>query len=305
MGEPGYDPTAYAHGSVWALGTAEVAQAYWTSHRPETAWQIWRTLIPWSSLDSPGHMHEVLAGDTYHPQVESVPEQTWSSAAFLSSAVRGLFGIDVDAEDNTLSLAPHLPADWDDARLRNVQIGTSKLDLDFAQNLSGLTLHINNSGAPVGLEFDPQIPLGARLVSASLNGHVVSVHVQTNPHDWHADLKLTVPEGESQIVLHWRDGVAVVMPPPTPLLGQPSTGAKLTSISFADNALHIGIDREPSTNTELEIRTDRPDAMAGTSKLEKLGPDRYKLMIPRATEHLSSGYQHEDVAVRFAHYHLQ
>ncbi|MGA8028472.1 MAG: hypothetical protein WB992_15110 [Bryobacteraceae bacterium] len=77
--DPGYDPAGYAHGSVWALGTADVAQAFWAMHRPDVAWQIWRRLIPWSTLDSPGHMDEVLAGDTYHPQTESVPEQTWSS----------------------------------------------------------------------------------------------------------------------------------------------------------------------------------------------------------------------------------
>ena len=80
--DPTYDPNLYASGSVWALGTAGVASAMWADHRPATALPIWSALVPWSSLDSPGHMHEVLAGDFYHEELESVPEQTWSSAAF-------------------------------------------------------------------------------------------------------------------------------------------------------------------------------------------------------------------------------
>jgi len=299
MGEPGYDPTAYAHGSVWALGTAQVAQAYWASHRPVTAWQIWRTLIPWSSLDSPGHMHEVLAGDIFNPQVESVPEQTWSSAAFLSSAVRGLFGIDVEAESNTLSLIPHLPSDWDHATVSNVPVGTSKVDLHFDQTVSGLTLHIKNSGPPLSLKFHPEIPLGARSVAAALNGQAIPVNVKPNRQDWHAEVNVTISRGESQIALHWRDGVQVVMPAPTPALGEPSTGAKLTSLSFENDVLHIGVDVVRSTNPELEIRTQRPNPNTGGLRLRRLAPDRYDLVISPIESSVSGSYQHDEVTIRF------
>ena len=299
MGEPGYDPTAYAHGSVWALGTAEVAQAYWTAHRPVTAWQIWRTLIPWSSLDSPGHMHEVLAGDIFNPQVESVPEQTWSSAAFLSSAVRGLFGIDVDAESNTLSLTPHLPSDWDHTTVSNVRVGASKLDLQFDQTVSGLTLYIKNSGPPVTLEFQPEIPLGARSVAAALNRNASPVNVTQNRQDWHAHVKVTIAQGESEIALHWRDGVQLVMPAPTPELGGPSTSAKLTSFSFENDALHIGLDVVRSTNTELEIRTQLRNPNSGSLQLTRLAPDRYEVIIPPVETSVNSTYQHEEVTIRF------
>ncbi len=63
--DPTYDPNLYASGSVWALGTAAVATAFWAEHRPATALPIWQALVPWTSLDSLGHMHEVLAGDYY------------------------------------------------------------------------------------------------------------------------------------------------------------------------------------------------------------------------------------------------
>ncbi len=105
-----FDPASYASGSVSPAGTAGVASAFWSEHRPVTAFSIWSGLIPWGTLDSMGHMHELLTGDFYHQQIESVPEQTWSSAAFLSSAVHGLLGLEREAQANGLEFSPHLPS---------------------------------------------------------------------------------------------------------------------------------------------------------------------------------------------------
>ena len=66
-----------------------MAEAFWRDHRPETAASTWNSLLPWFRLDSLGYMHEVLAGNLFHPEVESVPEQTWSSAGFLHATGAG------------------------------------------------------------------------------------------------------------------------------------------------------------------------------------------------------------------------
>jgi glycogen debranching enzyme len=60
--DPTYDPNLYSSGSVWALATGTVARAFWAEHRPATAFPIWRALVPWSTLDSLGHMHELMGG---------------------------------------------------------------------------------------------------------------------------------------------------------------------------------------------------------------------------------------------------
>ena len=65
----------------------------------------------WNALDSPGHIHEVLAGNFYHEQTESVPEQTWSSAGLLDATARGLLGLEIDGIANRLRFAPHVPAE--------------------------------------------------------------------------------------------------------------------------------------------------------------------------------------------------
>src|SRR5262249_3906155 len=120
VSSPSYDPDSYASGSVWAIGTAGVADAFWAAHRPATALPVWTSLLPWFSLDSPGHVHETLAGNYFHEEQESVPEQTWSSAAFLTATVHGLLGLRVDGVAHRISFGPHLPPGWNALTARNV-----------------------------------------------------------------------------------------------------------------------------------------------------------------------------------------
>ncbi len=131
---PRYDPNSYAAGSVSALRSSEVAAVFWQQHRPLSAWQIWRALLPWSALDADGHLHEVLAGDYYHPEMESVPEQTWSSAGYLNAAVSGLLGLSVQSGKQQVIFAPHLPPQWNEISIRNVRVGAALLQLHLSRD---------------------------------------------------------------------------------------------------------------------------------------------------------------------------
>jgi glycogen debranching enzyme len=295
MGEPGFDPTAYAHGSVWGLATAEVAQAYWTAHQPDIAWQVWRTLVPWSTLDSPGHMHEVLAGDTYHAQLESVPEQTWSSASFLSTAVHGIFGLDVDQERGLLTIASHLPTDWDHASLKGVQVGDSKLNFEFQQQSGRLRLRIENEGASLHLSFAPRLPLGAKLENATACGHRAIPRLQAYEADTHAAMDFALPHGSCDVTLQFREALALLMPAPHPSLGQSSTAMKLTSARMKENKLELGLDFVASQENKLQIRSARPIAHATHANVRRLSSDLYEVAVLPSDD--SQNYQHVQVIV--------
>jgi hypothetical protein len=304
MGEAGFDPTGYAHGSVSALRTAEVAEAYWAAHRPETAFEIWRTLIPWFWLDSPGHMHEVLRGDVYYPQSESVPEQMWSSAGFLSAAVHGLFGLNIDAVNGNLDLAPHLPADWEHATLRNVNIGNSKLAFVFAQSVDGLTVHIDNTGNSVHLFYSLTIPLGARDVTATADGKNVRVRIDTHLQDEHATLRFEVPHGTCDIKIHYDNGVGIILPPPRPIVGEPSQGMKLASLVLDGNVLRISVEVRSTKESTVEeniikLRTKRTIQKASNAVFKKLSDESYELTILSEPAKNDLGYHREQVEVTF------
>ena len=194
--DPTYDPNSYASGSVWGLGTAGVASAFWSEHRPATAFPIWSALVAWSSLDSPGHMHETLAGDFYHEEVESVPEQTWSSASFLTAAVQGLLGLRVDGVARHLHFAPHLPPAWNKINLRRIRVGGSEVTLDLAQSAGEMALHIRNEGAPLRTSFEPELPLGAKVRSARVDQREIGATLVQHSQDTHAQVVFDLPRGD-------------------------------------------------------------------------------------------------------------
>lgn len=155
-----YDPLEYSRGSVWGLGTGIAAEALWRFDRPDAAVALWNGLLSWVDVDAPGHWHEVMRGDVMQPQSESVPEQSWSAAAFLSAAMRGMLGIEPDAMRHSLRFAPRLPPQWHQLQIDALRVGSNRLDLQLQLTTAGAaTLTVDNDGEPIRLHW--QMPASA------------------------------------------------------------------------------------------------------------------------------------------------
>jgi glycogen debranching enzyme len=200
---PGYSPTAYAQGSVWPVGTAAWAQTYWSLHRPATAYALWRSLIPLFTLDSAGHLHEVFEGDALRPQTESVPEQSWSSAAFLSATVHGLLGIEVQPFKNLLSFAPHLPEEWKQLSIRHLAFGEHLINLQLLRAGNELTVKIENSGPAFQLLFNPELPIGVHVTDATLDQKKMECSTEDFAQSTVAHFPLEIPAGRSEVQIHY------------------------------------------------------------------------------------------------------
>jgi glycogen debranching enzyme len=275
-----FDPGSYASGSVSAPGTAGVASAFWSEHRPVTAYPIWSSLLPWGTLDSMGHMDEVLAGDFYHQQTESVPEQTWSSAAFLSSAVHGLLGLTRKAQANRLEFSPHLPPGWDSLSIENIRTSGGKIDLTLARVPQGLDLEMENSGRPVELLFSPEIPLGAHLSGAELDGKPVATQREEHPQDTHATLRFTLPRGKSHCRIRYEGGVSVSASGSPPLVGDSSRTVKITSVAYRATSLILDADVSPDAPISIiELRTHEKPLKVHGAKLSLVSDGLYGLVI--------------------------
>ena len=176
---PTFDPASYATGSVWAKSTAAAAAELWSAGRAETAFKVWTNLLPWFSLDSMGHIHETLSGSVFRPQTESVPEQTWSSAQFVSSFLTGAAGLKLDAEAHTLTFAPVLPANWDHLKLEHVRVGKSTVSLRLQRSATTESVEVSGNGAePLTLRF---VPERRDSKEAALDGHNVSLPREGEP----------------------------------------------------------------------------------------------------------------------------
>jgi hypothetical protein len=254
-GSAGYDPASYAKGSVSALHTASLAQAFWSEHRPETALALWQALLPWFSLDSLGHMHEVLSGSVYRPQLESVPEQTWSSAGYLEATIHGLLGLNIDAAANRIVFAPHLPAAWNSVSVENIKLSHAAIDLRLRRTPRALTLEIGNSGPPSALEFVPELPLGSRIGRSELNHQPIAAALDTYPQETDAHLTLNLPHGISELTLAVEGGVSLLAAPPAPQLGQRSVGVHVVGMTLTGNTLTLAVDVPADRDSHLQLQT--------------------------------------------------
>lgn len=276
---PAFKPESYASGSVSALGTSAVASAFWLQHRPVEAFAMWSALVPWTKLDSLGHMHELLAGDTYHEQEESVPEQTWSSAGFLDASVRGLLGLHVNGREDSIRFSPHIPAAWNTLTVNNVRLRHGNLAFHLARVPGGLRLYITNEGPSMALTFSPALPLGAHLEDATFEHHSVNVESEAHAEDLHADVKLLVPHGASECLVRYRGGVSIETAALDPRLAAPSKYLKITGVLLSGVELYVDADVRTGTNSTFRIHTKQGIHLMSAGKLLSIAPGIYEVSL--------------------------
>jgi glycogen debranching enzyme len=131
--EPFYDGLSYHQGSVWPLFTGWAALAEYRANQTLAGEQMLMQNVDLTWAQDPGSVTELLSGDFFVPFGRSTSHQLWSSAMVITPTLRGLFGISLDASTNTLTVNPHLPAEWDHAKVESLHLGTSEVDLDFSR----------------------------------------------------------------------------------------------------------------------------------------------------------------------------
>jgi hypothetical protein len=135
---PFYDPISYHQGSVWPLFTGWVALAEYRAGQPLAGYASLMQNLNLTWAQDLGSVTELLSGEFFQPLGRSSSHQLWSSAMVVSPLLRGLFGVDWDANSKTVEVNPHLPAEWDEASLHNLQLGTTSLDLEMDRRAGAL-----------------------------------------------------------------------------------------------------------------------------------------------------------------------
>ncbi|HTM16305.1 MAG TPA: hypothetical protein VL135_05355, partial [Terracidiphilus sp.] len=80
-----------------------------------------------------GAVTELLSGDYFVPFGRSTSHQLWSSAMVITPTLRGLFGIDIDAQTKTITVNPHLPATWTRATIKHLNLPDGQTDISFSK----------------------------------------------------------------------------------------------------------------------------------------------------------------------------
>jgi hypothetical protein len=208
-----------------------------------------------------GAVTELLSGAFFEPFGRSTSHQLWSSAMVVVPALRGLFGIGIDAPAALIHLDPLLPADWDTATVRHLHAGNSLCDLTYQRTGATLTVRSRTlSGTPLKLATDTP---GARVA----------------------------PDGAS--ITFALPPVEVAVPHGLPLPGARTAQMKVLNETRAAHSLTLELEAMASTTVTLKLRRN-------TAKLNlqaegaTIDGDALHIAFPAGT-----GYQPQTVTLRW------
>ena len=128
---PLYNGSGYHFGSVWPLFTGWASVGEYRYHQAFPAYANLRANALLALDGSLGHVAEVLSGDYYQPLSTNSPHQIWSAAMVVSPILRGMLGIETDAQSHTLTFAPHVPAEWRSFSVDNLRVGAAVVSVSY------------------------------------------------------------------------------------------------------------------------------------------------------------------------------
>src|SRR6266478_604215 len=227
---PKFSGGGYHFGSVWPLFTGWAAVGEYRYHRSFPAYANLRANALLALDGSLGHVTEVLSGSNYQSLSTSSPHQIWSAAMVVGPLLRGMFGLQVDAAKATLTLAPHVPADWTSFRIGNAQVGSARLDLRYSKDTAGIILEVKAaSDASCNLDFQPAVSVRAKVLGVEFNGRPVAFLAQSNNIDQHVIVRITVAGGSNSLRIRTRDDFGLSYSATLPAIGATSEGLRIVS----------------------------------------------------------------------------
>ena len=156
-----YEPLSYNNGATWPFLTGWAALALYTGGRGAAAWQYLDALADLTFLESRGYMPELLSGDLLRTVDAAVPHQLFATTGFVSTAMRGMVGL--QEADNGLRLSPQLPPGWSFLRVKNLRWRDARGTLEIRRGADGsLAYSVTSTKGTLPVELTPILAPGAQ-----------------------------------------------------------------------------------------------------------------------------------------------
>jgi len=294
-----YDGSGYHFGAVWPLFTGWASVGEYRYHRAFPAYENMRANALLGLDGALGHFTEVLSGDYYQSFATSSPHQIWSAAMVISPILRGLFGLQIDAERHQVTLEPHLPPDWSSVAMHNVHVGDTSLTLDYRKTGDAIVFEAaRNGGGDCWMEFSPAVSLRAEVVGVELNGRPLTFKVQPNANDQHVLVRFPVYGGSNSLVIRLKNDFGLTTSSELPPLGSASRGLRVIAESWnsARNELTLQVSGRAATRYELGVWNAAQVSAVDRATLTKAG--KLVIQMPGQTP---DSYVSQTLTIHFAH----
>jgi hypothetical protein len=246
-----------------------------------------------------GHFTEVLSGDYYQSFATSSPHQIWSAAMVISPILRGLFGLQIDAEKHLVMLEPHIPADWTSVAMHNVRVDGASVNLDYKKTSDSISIEATRTGSgDCWVEFSPGVSLRTEIVGVELNGRPLAFKVQANANDQHVLVRFPVYVGPNSLVIRMKNDFGLTLSSELPPLGSASRGLRVISESWNPerNRLTLDVSGRAATRYELGVWNASQISAVDGATLTKAG----KLVIQMPGQ-VPDSYVSQPLTIHFAH----
>jgi glycogen debranching enzyme len=293
-----YDGSGYHFGAVWPLFTGWASVGEYRYHRELPAYLNLRANALMAVDGSLGHFTEVLSGDYYEGFSTSSPHQIWSAAMVASPLLRGLFGLQADAHNRQITLAPHVPADWTSFSIRNVPLQTVRVDLQYHKTGNSIVLDATRSGTgDCWVEFSPAFSLRTKVVAVTFNGKPLPFKVQSNSEDQHLVVRFPANNGPNTLIIQVKNGFALTLANELPALGSTSRGLRVISSLWntEHSQLMLEVSGRPGMDYELGVWNPEQITSVEGAVLTKQG--KILISVPQAK---GAGYSHQEVVIHFS-----
>jgi len=215
--------------------------------------------------------------------------------------LRGLLGLQVDATNRSIVLAPHVPEDWNSFAVKNVGVGEAKLDFSYRRTADEITLEVKKTGtSDCAVNFRPAVSLRAEVVGVELNGKRLAYRVQTSDVDQHVETTFSATAGANTLRIRLRGDFGISYAPELPPLGSPSRGLRVLSETWeaARGSLTLDIAGAAGTTYELGVRNSEQIASVDGGEIKKNaeGLTRLRVAIPTNGD---EAYPHTKATIHF------
>jgi hypothetical protein len=316
-----YDGSGYHFGSVWPLFTGWASVGEYKYHRALPAYFNLRANALLALDGSLGHFTEVLSGDYYQSLSTSSPHQIWSAAMVVSPILRGMFGLQIDAANHTISLIPHAPADWTSFAIHNVHVGAVAVDFQYHKTTDSLVLETKSTGTgECWINFSPALSPRAHVVGVEWNGRPLAFKVQSNGEDksgseeesqnkdQHVSLRFPARAGSNRVVIRVKNDFGLSLSNELPPLGSTSRELRVLSESWNPVRTQLKVEVSGLPGTYYELGVWNPSQVSSVDGAT-LSQGKIHIEVPQSGDGIggatsgegtSEDYRHSTVVFHFA-----
>src|SRR5262249_4869555 len=155
-------------------------------------------------------------------------------------------------------------------------------------------------GQQVKLVYEPQLPFGARLLEAVVNGRKTDVEIRHFPEEDQAHLEIKIPTGSSHCRVSFAGGVSIMLKQLRPQLGEVGSGMKIRSIKWSSNVLSVDADVSSAAETTFQLNTPLRIADVKGATINSVSAEVYELTIrPHLSPESFPAYQSSEIEIVF------